>query len=185
MTKELLYDFTLHHTYSRLGGFLSIVLAGAIAIIGLIRALTLQIPAFSLTYYALAAIAFMAYTPLLLKFRAKHQVEQIEEYANPVYYTFDPANGITMEYNGKTRFIHWDRCERVVVAPKNIGIYYGKNDALILPKDQFGDAFTDIMTVVMACIVGRVYRNKDNAPAEGGTTDDTAGKKAADTSGIE
>ena len=157
MTPELLYDFTLYHTYSRFTGFLSIVLAFAVAIIGLIRVFSGTVPPTMMAFYGGAAFLFIAYTPLTLKLRAAKQVQEIDRYREEVHYIFDPAEGITAEYGGRTEFIPWERCEKVVSAPKNIGIYYGKDLAVILPKTQFGDKFQEIMTVIMANVVGKVY----------------------------
>ena len=91
MTPELLYDFTLYHTYSRFTGFLSIVLAFAVAIIGLIRVFTGTAPASMMAFYGAAAFLFIAYTPLTLKLRAKKQVQEIDRYREEVHYVFDPA----------------------------------------------------------------------------------------------
>lgn len=176
MTPELLYDFTLYHTYSRFTGFLSIVLAFAVAIIGLIRVFTGTAPASMMAFYGAAAFLFIAYTPLTLKLRAKKQVQEIDRYREEVHYVFDPAEGITAEFGGRTEFIPWERCEKVVSAPKNIGIYYGKDLAVILPKAQFGDRFQEIMTVIMANVVGKVYEKARAGEAEAA---EPAGKETA------
>lgn len=174
MTPELLYDFTLYHTYSRFTGFLSIVLAFAVAIIGLIRVFSGTVPPTMMAFYGGAAFLFIAYTPLTLKLRAAKQVQEIDRYREEVHYIFDPAEGITAEYGGRTEFIPWERCEKVVSAPKNIGIYYGKDLAVILPKTQFGDKFQEIMTVIMANVVGKVYE-KARVGAETAEAQETAG----------
>ena len=162
MTPEYLYDFALYHTYSRFSGFLSIVLAFAVAVIGLIRVFSGQTPSYMMAFYGGMAAVFIAYSPILLKIRSKKQVEQIDLYRLPVDYTFDPVKGIYAEYGDKKDHISWDRCQKVVTTPKNIGIYYGKDEAVILPKAQFGDKFTEVMTVIMANVVGKVYRQAGN-----------------------
>lgn len=166
MTPEFLFDFALYHTYSRFSGFLSIVLAFAIAVLGLIRVFSGQVPSYMMIFYGGLAFAFIAYSPILLKFRSGKQVEQIDKYRLPVEYIFDPAKGIYAEYGNQKDFIPWDLCEKVVTTPKNIGIYYGKDKAVILPKEQFGEQFTDIMTVIMANVVGKVYKQAEGLRKE-------------------
>ena len=161
MTPDLLYDFTLYHTYSTFSGFMCIILAFAVAIIGLIRVFSGQAHPHMIAFYGAAALLFLAYTPLTLKIRSKSQVRDIEKYRERVEYIFDPAKGIIMNYGDKSEFIPWEKCIKVVSSPKNMGIYYGKNEALILPKVQFGDDFTEIMTVVMANVVGKVWKKEE------------------------
>lgn len=163
MTPELLYDFTLYHTYSTFSGFMTIILAFAVAFIGLIRVFSGQAETHMIAFYGIAAFLFLAYTPLTLKLRSKSQVRNIEKYRERAEYIFDPARGITMNYADKSEFIPWEKCIKVVSSPKNMGIYYGKNEALILPKAQFGNDFTEIMTVVMANVVGKAWQNSASA----------------------
>lgn len=35
-----------------------------------------------------------------------------------------------------------------MVTPKTIGIYYGKDNAMIIPKVDFGDQFVPIFTII-------------------------------------
>ena len=43
-----------------------------------------------------------------------------------------------VECGGKERSYQWEEIGRAVVTPKTIGIYYGKEQAMILPKQDFG-----------------------------------------------
>lgn len=53
--------------------------------------------------------------------------------------------GIKVWCNEKERFYPWEQIEKVVVAPKTIGFYYDSDQALIVPKADFGDRFVPIM----------------------------------------
>ena len=89
----------------------------------------------------IAAFVFIGYTPLQLKMRAKKQVEMNPEYKGAIEYTFSEEEGIIAEWEGGSRSVDWSEVQRAVVAPKTIGVYYGKEQALILPKQDFGDKF--------------------------------------------
>ena len=147
MTPDFLFDFTLYHTYSKLAGFLSNVLGLAIAFMGIILLVTGKIHGFQIVFYLVAAAVFIAYTPVLLKVRAKKQVSTIKKYKYPNIYTFG-EQGIDVTYEETSEHYPWEKIEKVVTAPKTIGFYYGKDDALIIPKQDFKDRFVPIMTMV-------------------------------------
>lgn len=147
MTKEFLYDFLLFHAYSKFSGFLINILGLAVAFMGIIMYVTGRTGTIGIVCYLVAAFVFLASTPLQLKMRAKKQVEVNEEYCNPVEYTFS-EEGIGVSCAGKEQFHKWEEIERAVVTPKTIGIYYGKDWAMILPKEDFGEQFVPIFQLI-------------------------------------
>mgnify|MGYP003107265509 CR=1 FL=1 len=90
MTDTYLFDFTLYHTYSKLAGFLTNILVAAIAFMGIIKLV-------QIIFYLVAAVVFIVYTPLLLKYRSKKQVKEIERYHVPNEMTFNDE-GIQVEF---------------------------------------------------------------------------------------
>ncbi len=48
----------------------------------------------------------------------------------------------------KSKTYEWEHIERAVVTPKTIGIYYAPECAMILPKEDFGDQFVPIFTII-------------------------------------
>lgn len=121
MTDTYLFDFTLYHTYSKLAGFLTNILV--------------------------AAVVFIVYTPLLLKYRSKKQVKEIERYHVPNEMTFNDE-GIQVEFADKKETYEWEQIQKVVTTPKTIGFYYETEKALIVSKPDFGDKFVPILTLV-------------------------------------
>ena len=136
MTKEALYDFLLFHAYSKFSGFLVIFSYTTGRVNGIGAAL-----------YLAAAVLFLGATPFQLKMRAKKQVVVNREYNAPADYTFS-EKGITIEQNGESKTYEWEHIERAVVTPKTIGIYYAPECAMILPKEDFGDQFVPIFTII-------------------------------------
>ena len=147
MTKEYLYDFLLFHAYSKFSGFLINILGLAVAFMGVIMYTTNHTGVTGLAFYLIATVIFLGSTPLQLKMRAAKQVEVNREYCNPVDYTFSDE-GIVAENDGNTKNYKWDEIDRAVVTPKTIGIYYGKDNAMIIPKVDFGDQFVPIFTII-------------------------------------
>lgn len=148
MTKEYLFDFTLYHTYSKFSGFLTSILGVAIAFMGIIMFAVGKIEAAKIPFYLIAAIIFTGYTPCLLKYRAKNQVRQIDRYrvSNEVVFNED---GIHISYEDKEEIYEWKQIQKVVTTPKTIGFYYGAEQALIVPKTDFGDKFVSIMSMAV------------------------------------
>lgn len=148
MTKEALYDFLLFHAYSKFSGFLINILGLAIAFIGVFSYVTGRTGTAGAAFYLAASFAFLGSTPFQLKLRARKQVEVNSEYCNPAEYTFSEEEGITVRCSDIERNYPWGEIERAVVTPKTIGIYYEKEKALIIPKQDFGEQFAEIFQMI-------------------------------------
>ena len=146
MTDTYLFDFTLYHTYSKLAGFLTNILVAAIAFMGIIMLVMGKIKPVQIIFYLAAAIVFIVYTPLLLKYRSKKQVKRIERYHVPNEMTFNDE-GIQVEFADKKETYEWEQIQKVVTTPKTIGFYYETEKELIVPKPDFGDKFVPILTL--------------------------------------
>jgi len=150
MTEEALYDFLLYHTYSKFSGFLINILGMTVVLLGIYMWVTDQIAALQLVYYILAGVVFLIFTPISLWLRAKKCVKRSAEYKTPKVYIFS-EEGIDVVQTAGQRFT-WEEISKVVAAPKTFGFYYGDNDALIIPKSEFGDKYMAIMKIVSAHI---------------------------------
>lgn len=149
MTKEALYDFLLYHAYSKFSGFLVNILGFAVIFLGVFSYATGRTKAGGAAFYLIAAVIFIGYMPVQLKIRAKKQVEVNPEYRETVEYEFSEEEGITARWESGSRHVDWSDVQRAVVAPKTIGVYYGKDQALILPKQDFGDQFLPIYQMIV------------------------------------
>lgn len=156
MTDTYLFDFTLYHTYSKLAGFLTNILGAAIGFMGIILLVAGKIQAGQFAFYLIAAIVFVCYTPLLLKYRSKKQVKGIERYHVPNEMTFN-EEGIRVRFADKDEMHPWEQIQKVVTTPKTIGFYYEAEQALIVPKPDFGDRFVPIMTLATKKLGPKVH----------------------------
>ena len=147
MSAEALFDFTLFHTYSKFSGFLTNVLGVAVIFMGIVMLLMDKATWSQLIIYIVAGMVFLAYTPLLIKYRAKRLVESKEEYKQQVEYLFNES-GITALRNEKSVCYLWDEIQKVVATPKTIGYYFEEDKAIIIPKNSFGNKFVPIMKIV-------------------------------------
>lgn len=148
MTEQSLFDFMLFHTYSKFAGFLTNVLGLAVAFMGIILFVMQKASILQLLMYLLGAAAFIGFTPIQLRFRAKKQMQTNREYKEECGYLFQEEN-LTRVQGKKETVFEWSQIKKVVSTPKTIGFYYEKDCALIIPKECFGNRFASIMQIVV------------------------------------
>lgn len=148
MTEDILYDFMLFHTYSKFAGFLTNVLGMAVVFMGIIMFAMGKNTAWQLVFYTVAGIAFLGFTPLQLKYRARKQLKMNPGHRETCIYLFGES-GITAIWDERTKVYEWDSIQKVVATPKAIGYYYDENQAIIIPKRAYGKRFTSVMNIVL------------------------------------
>ncbi|MDF2613767.1 MAG: hypothetical protein K0S71_1553 [Clostridia bacterium] len=146
MKNEFIYDLLLFHTYSKFSGFLVNVLGLAIIITGGLLLGMDEIKLHQAIMYVLAGILFLSYTPFTLKMKAKKMMKE-PRYESEIAYEFS-EQGIDEEILGKTNSYTWSQVEKAISTPKDIAFYVGKEEALILPKESFGDHFMPVMKLI-------------------------------------
>lgn len=148
MTEQALYDFLLYHAYSKWTGLCVNILGLAFVFMGLIQYFTGMISFGRMTLFFFGGLLFLFAIPVQLKMRSKKYIKVHPEYNQLVEYDFSD-NGIIYKYGDHVRNFTWNQMTKCVISPKNIGIYYGKDDALIIPKWEFGELFSPIFQMSM------------------------------------
>ncbi|MFA9466119.1 MAG: YcxB family protein [Velocimicrobium sp.] len=146
MKKEFIYDLLLFHTYSRFSGFLINMLGLAVMITGGLLLGIDKISVLNAMLYIISGFMFLAYTPCQLMLRAKKMMKS-SCYQNEILYEFNDI-GILETVSGKENHYSWERIEKAISTPKDIAFYVGKEEALILPKDSFGENFMPVMKMI-------------------------------------
>ena len=149
LTKGQLFDFLLYHTFSKGSGFLVNMLGMCVIILGAVMQFVGKIEFRQFVLYVIVGVVVLGYTPLLLRHRAKKQMEVNPEYRDPREYVFSEEDGIIVVQNGQETKYEWSQIQRTVTTPKTIGIYYEKERAFIIPKEAFGDRFVPVMQMVV------------------------------------
>ncbi len=146
MKAEYIYDLLLFNTYSKFSGFLVNVLGLSVIIVGGLLLGTNKIDVPHSLLYVFAGIAFLSYTPIQLKKRAKKLMEQ-EKYQNSMTYQFSD-DGVQEIINDNTNTYSWDQFEKAISTPKDIAFYLNESEALVIPKESFGDNFMAVMQLI-------------------------------------
>lgn len=145
MKKEFLYDLLLFHTYSQFSGFLINVLGLAVIIAG---GILLGMDKITLTkgiLYVAAGVIFLSYTPFTLKMKAKNMMKA-PRYQENIFYEFDEDGILETIMENENRYA-WSQVEKAISTPKDIAFYVGE-EALILPKESFGEHFMPVMKLI-------------------------------------
>lgn len=103
LTKEQLFDFLLYHTFSKASGFLVNMLGMGVIVAGVVMQVTGRVDFEHFLLYVIAGVAFLSYTPLLLKFRANKQIKVNPEYRDSKEYIFSEEDGILVIQNGEEK----------------------------------------------------------------------------------
>ncbi len=147
MTREALFDFFLYHAYSKLSGFLQNLLGLAVFFLGVFSYVQDRIGPLGCFLFILAAFCFLGYTPFTLHRLAGRAVKE-DTYRIPMDITFREGDGILAEQGDSQRLYPWEDVLRASVTPKTIAIYTGKDQALIIPKEDFGDKFISCYQII-------------------------------------
>ncbi len=148
MKKEYLFDFFLYHAYSRFSGFLCNILGLAVIFLGVYSYVGGRINGYLCAAYLVAAAIFLGYTPFTLNLRAKRAMNELDVYRKPLDITFDDELGIITEQGENRTVYSWEKIHKAVVTPKTIAVYVDENDAVVIPKVDFGEHFQPIYVMI-------------------------------------
>ena len=148
MTREALFDFFLYHAYSQFTGFLQNLLGLAVFFMGVWSYISGRNNLPGCLLCILASVCFLGYTPLLLRKKAATALKEEALYRIPMDILFTEGEGILVEQDASSRFYPWEEVLRASVTPKTIAIYVGSEQALIIPKEAFGDQFLNCYQII-------------------------------------
>lgn len=148
MKAAYIYDLLLFHMYSKFSGFLVNLLGLSVLIIGGMRLGKGDLTLMQAAFYVIGGLFILAYTPLTLKRQAKKMMGA-DKYQKDLMYCFD-HEGIheTFDEEKKTSYT-WDQVKKAIATPKTISFYISETDALIIPKESFGESFRPVMNLVV------------------------------------
>ncbi len=136
----------LYHTYSKFSGFLVNVLGLAVIVAGGFLLGADKIQVYQALLYVFAGIGFIGYTHLQLKLRASKLMKQ-DKYQQLINYEFDD-NGIVEHMSDRKNEYKWGDIIKAVATPKDIAFYIDEGEALVVPKESFGENFMPVMKLI-------------------------------------
>lgn len=133
-----LYDYSLRHSYTSLGGLLS-------TIVGVLMIYVYFAKNASFAYLFFGIIVVL-YIPVNLMLVSKQQAMQ-ETFQKPLHYAFY-ENGMEVSQDDLKEMIGWDYIVKAVATSKSIIVYTGKNRASIFPRRDLQPDATALIRVL-------------------------------------
>lgn len=133
-----LYDYSLRHSYTSLGGLLS-------TIIGVLM-IYVYFAKNASPLYLIFGLIVVFYIPINLFLMSRQQAMQ-ETFQKPLHYAFY-ENGMEVSQDDLKEMIGWDYIVKAVATSKSIIVYTGKNRASIFPRRDLQPDATALIRVL-------------------------------------
>lgn len=146
-----IYDYIFYHSFGTFKGKLFVVV-GVIALVVLVASWG---EADTLRRVLLGVIAGynLLISPLMVWLKA-NRLAKMPQFQVPMHYEFG-AKEVRMRQGEEEILYYWDDGFRFVNRPKVLMIYVSMNAAYILPKDQIGEVYQEILRMAREreCII--------------------------------
>ncbi|MDE7232256.1 MAG: YcxB family protein [Lachnospiraceae bacterium] len=138
ITPNILYDYMLQHTYSRLPGLMG-TLVGVLLLFlfaGNRQPLILII-----------ALVVLLYLPWTLFLRAATQAKSNPAFQKPLHYKLT-EEGIQVSQDETVEQMAWEGMVKAISTPKSIVVYTTAVNACIFPKKDLGDRKYKVIEII-------------------------------------
>lgn len=144
LSPEDLYRFNMYQNYTSANGIVSIL-------VGLISFVMAGIAWNSRSFqymllYILVGILILFYIPVTLWGRAKHTIKTNEVLAGTLHYTLT-QEAVCVTQKDQTGELPWDQIYKMVCTGRQVLIYSNRINAYIIPKEQLGTKFDDVVRI--------------------------------------
>ncbi|WP_099466745.1 YcxB family protein [Konateibacter massiliensis] len=140
-----MYNFYLHHTYSGIGGLISIVFGLAMFVVA---AYTYgDVPQGHSVIYIIFGFFFLFFNPINYYLKAVKVVKTTPTYKEPISYHFHDE-GITTSQKEESTTIKWEDVQQITASRRSVLIYMTKQRANIIPRRAIGENYEDFAAVV-------------------------------------
>ncbi len=148
ITPNILYDYMLQHTYSRLPGLMG-TLVGVLMLF--LFAANRQ------PLILIIALVILLYLPWTLFLRAASQAKSNPAFQKPLHYKLTEA-GIEVSQDDVTEQMAWEGMVKAVSTPKSIVVYTTAVNACIFPKSDLGDRKYKVIEMISTHMPPRKVR---------------------------
>lgn len=135
---NILYDYMLQHTYSRLPGLMG-TLVGVLMLF--LFAANRQ------PLILLIALVILLYLPWTLFLKAASQAKATPAFQKPLHYRLSDE-GIEVSQDGTAEQMAWEGMVKAISTPKSIVVYTTAVNACIFPKSDLGDRKYKVIEII-------------------------------------
>lgn len=138
ITTNILYDYMLQHTYSRLPGLMG-TLVGVLMLF--LFAANRQ------PLILIIALVILLYLPWTLFLKAASQAKATPAFQKPLHYRLSDE-GIEVSQDETTEQMAWEGMVKAISTPKSIVVYTTAVNACIFPKSDLGDRKYKVIEII-------------------------------------
>lgn len=138
ISTNVLYDYMLQHTYSRLPGLMG-TLVGVLMLF--LFAANRQ------PLILIIAMVILLYLPWTLFLKAASQAKATPAFQKPLHYRLSDE-GIEVSQDGTTEQMAWEGMVKAISTPKSIVVYTTAVNACIFPKSDLGDRKYKVIEII-------------------------------------
>lgn len=138
ITTNILYDYMLQHTYSRLPGLMG-TLVGVLMLF--LFAANRQ------PLILIIALVILLYLPWTLFLRAASQAKATPAFQKPLHYRLSDE-GIEVSQDETTEQMAWEGMVKAISTPKSIVVYTTAVNACIFPKSDLDDRKYKVIEII-------------------------------------
>lgn len=129
ITPNILYDYMLQHTYSRLPGLMGTLVGVLLLFLFMNNRQPLIL---------IIALVVLFYLPWTLFLKAAQQAKGNPAFQKPLHYKLT-EEGIEVSQDGTVEKMGWENMVKAISTPKSIIVYTTAVNACIFPKSDLGE----------------------------------------------
>ena len=145
MKTAYMFDFLYWHSYHGITGVINYALSFA-GIAALVAGFGKGNTAVTVMLILLALL-FTVINPLSLLYKAARQIKRTPMFAKPLHYKFD-TRGFSVSQESTSDSAEWESVLLIRETGKNIILYLGAANALVLPKKEIGNQLPDLKKLI-------------------------------------
>lgn len=149
MTAGTMFDFMYWHSYHGLTGVVNYGFS-LVGLIALLAGFGGNSPLVKLGLVALALL-FTVINPLILYYKSVRQVKSTPMFQKPLHYKFD-TRGFAISQENQSDSAEWKTIILVRETRKNLILYMGAANAMILPKKDMGNQVAELKKLIRAAL---------------------------------
>ena len=138
ITPNILYDYMLQHTYSRLPGLMGTLVGVLMLFLFMANRQPLIL---------IIALVILLYLPWTLFIKSKQQALNTPAFKKPLHYRLSDE-GIEVSQDETTEKMGWDDMYKAVSTSRSIIVYTTRTNACIFPKQDLGENRYKVIEII-------------------------------------
>lgn len=145
LDEQSMIDYMMHTIYTKGVGIFSIILG--VLNIGLVIAFAMRKELPQVLLFAVFAVVILFVFPYLLRRNMVKTIKDNKRVSTPVTYEFSDE-GILTKTSGKSGKASWKAFKKARSKKRIIMLFDSKKQSIILPVDQLGDHYSEIVDMI-------------------------------------